>query len=308
MILYDVYAYGVISSSTLHLLKNPFPSPDCYAEISQTYSMTGGEALNSAIVLSRLGLRVQLDGNWLGDSEEGRQLLKTIQQYSIDVRRLKIKKGFGGVKEIVFSDEESRTIFGNYLNLLFSTRKWNIPRKVDIAQAQIVSVDPPFQTESALVGKYATQLGIPFVSIDCSYEQSLATEAAVVIISGEYRHREYPQVKVDELFSEYQNRAKGLVVFTVGDKEVLYGRSGEICKKFNPYRVKVVDSAGAGDSFRAGVIYGLLKKWDDEKIIQYASAVAGLVCASFPGVIRSPTHMEVMNFIQNETERMKPLS
>jgi sugar/nucleoside kinase (ribokinase family) len=114
----DVYAYGVISSSTLHLLRHPFPMPDGYAEIAQTYSMTGGEALNSSIVLSRLGLRVQLDGNWLGDTVEGEQLLKTIQHYNIDIRRLKIKKGYSGVREIVFSDEQSRTIFGNYVDLL----------------------------------------------------------------------------------------------------------------------------------------------------------------------------------------------
>jgi sugar/nucleoside kinase (ribokinase family) len=71
---FDVYVYGVIASSTLHLLQHSFPSPDGYAEIVQTYSMTGGEALNSAIVLSRLGLRVQLDGNWLGDTTQGKHL------------------------------------------------------------------------------------------------------------------------------------------------------------------------------------------------------------------------------------------
>lgn len=297
----DVYAYGVISSSTLHLLSHPFPMPDGYAEIAQTYSMTGGEALNSAIVLSRLGLRAQLDGNWLGDTLEGEQLLRTIQQYNIDTRRLKIKKDYTGVREIVFSDEHSRTIFGNYVDLLLTTRKWNRPRKADIARAKIVSVDPPFQTESALVGNYATQLGIPFVSIDCSYEQALATEAAVVIISGEFRQREYPGEEIEKLFAEYQSRAHGLVVFTVGDKEVLYGRRGEGCRRFSPYRVRVVDTAGAGDSFRAGIIYGLLQQWEDSQMIEYASAVAGLVCASFPGVLNSPSHKEVMDFIQSQT-------
>ena len=302
---FDVYAYGVISASTLHLLRQPFPSPDCYAEIAETYLMTGGEALNSAIVLSRLGLRVQLDGNWIGDTAEGKRLLQTIRHYKIDDRRLKIKKGYAGVQEIVFSDEQSRTIFGNYEDLLGTIRKWNIPRKVDISQAQIVCVDPPFQAESALVGKYATQLGVPFVSIDCPYQHALATDAAVVIISGEFRGRQYPEVKLADLFSEYQARAQGLVVFTVGSEAVWYGRQGERCKQFKPYRVKVVDTAGAGDSFRAGVIYGVLKKWEDERIIQYASAIAGLVCASFPGVLESPSHSEVMDFIQTRSEDQK---
>jgi sugar/nucleoside kinase (ribokinase family) len=50
-------------------------------------------------------------------------------------------------------------------------------------------------------------------------------------------------------------------VFTVGDDAILYGRKGASVKRFKPLPVKVVDSAGAGDSFRAGVAYGLLQNW-----------------------------------------------
>ncbi|MDO9085068.1 MAG: carbohydrate kinase family protein [Anaerolineaceae bacterium] len=296
---FDVYAYGVISSSELHLLSMPFPMPDAYAEIAQSHFMTGGEALNSAIVLSRLGLQVQLDGNWIGDTPVGERLLAIIQQHQIDTKRLQVKKGFSGVREIVFSDEQSRTIFGNYIDLLNSTRKWNIPQKADIAKAKMVCVDPPFKTESSLVAEYAIELGIPFVSIDCPFDQPLAYTATAVIISGEFRNREYPDIDLPDLFTEYHQRAQGLVVLTAGDDEILYGRKGMPIMRFKPYRVKVIDSAGAGDSFRAGVIYGMLNKWSDEQTIQYASAMAAMVCASFPGVLNSPPHGALMQFIQD---------
>ena len=295
---FDVYAYGVIAASELHLLSTPFPSPDAYAEIAETHFMTGGEALNSAIVLSRLGVSVQLDGNWIGDTPAGERLLATIRGYGIDARRLRVEPGFAGVREIVFSDEKSRTVFGNYIDLLSTTRKWNIPQQADLAGALIVCVSPPPRAESALVGAYAAALGVPFVSIDCPYDQPLANAAAAVIISGEFRNRAYPQAALSDLFAEYQQRAQGLVVFTVGDDAILYGRRGAPSRRFKPYPVQVIDSAGAGDSFRAGVIYGILKHWSDDQIILYAAAVAGLVCASFPGVLNSPTHAEVMRFIQ----------
>ena len=296
---FDVYAYGVIAASELHLLNMPFPSPDGYAEIAESHFMTGGEALNSAIVLSRLGVSVQLDGNWIGDTPAGERLLATICRYEIDAQRLRVEQGFAGAREIVFSDEHSRTIFGNYVELLSTTRKWNIPQKADLANARIVCVDPPFQAESALVGTYAVELGVPFVSIDCPYDQALSSAAAAVIISGEFRNREYPQAELAALFTEYQQRAQGLVVFTVGDDAILYGRKGAPSRQFKPYPVKVIDSAGAGDSFRAGVVYGMLKQWSDDQTIQYAAAVAGLVCASFPGVLNSPTHAQVMQFIHD---------
>jgi sugar/nucleoside kinase (ribokinase family) len=294
---HDVYAYGVISSSTLHLLHLPFPAPDGYAEITQTFAMTGGEALNSSIVLSRLGIGVMLDGNWIGDTVDGRLLLELIQTYNIDTSRLTVKEGYEGVREIVFSDEHTRTIFGNYIDLLTTTRKWNVPRKDDVQQARVVCVDPPFGEESVRVGRYAAEAGIPFVSIDCTFDNLLATDAEVIIISGEFRNRQYQQVERNALFKEYQQRTKGMVVFTEGADQILYGRKGELIKQFKPYQVKVVDSAGAGDSFRSGIIFGLLNKWRDEKSIRYASAVAALVCAGFPGVLNSPCHAEVMRFI-----------
>ena len=297
----DVYAFGVISSSTLHLLRQPFPSPDGYAEIAQTYAMTGGEALNSSIVLSRLGMRVLLDGNWIGDTVDGQLLLERIQTYNIDTHRLTLKEGYEGAREIVFSDEHTRTIFGNYIDLLTTTRKWNIPHKEDIQQARIVCVDPPFGEESDLVGRYAAESGIPFVSIDCSYQHELATKADVVIISGEFRDREYPQADLRDLFSEYQQRVQGMVVFTVGAENILYARNGDAIKQFKPYQVKVIDSAGAGDSFRSGIVYGLLKKWNDYQTIRYASAVAAMVCASFPGVLNSPTCTEVAQFLRDHS-------
>ncbi len=75
---------------------------------------------NSAIVLSRLGVSVQLDGNWIGATPAGERLLATIRRYRIDAQRLWVEPGFAGVREIVFSDEQSRTIFGNYVDLLYA--------------------------------------------------------------------------------------------------------------------------------------------------------------------------------------------
>ena len=87
-----------------------------------------------------------------GTGEAGERMLATILRYGINTQRLMVKEGFAGVREIVFSDEQSRTIFGNYIDLLSTTRKWNIPQKAHLAGARIGCVDPPFHAESALVG------------------------------------------------------------------------------------------------------------------------------------------------------------
>ena len=70
---HDVYSFGMVSSSTLYRISGAFPAAEGYAEIDAKSYMTGGEATNSSIVLSRLGARVRLDGNWLGEDEAGRR-------------------------------------------------------------------------------------------------------------------------------------------------------------------------------------------------------------------------------------------
>ena len=69
---------------------------------------------------------------------------------------------------------------------------------------------------------------------------------------------------------------------------------------FQPYKIPPVDTTGGGDAFRAGVVYGMLKGWEDEKTIQFASAVAAIVCTRSPGVLNSPTYDEVIQFIEEK--------
>ena len=109
---YDVYSFGVVSSSTLYSIRGAFPAPEGYAEFDDVRHMTGGEAANSSIVLSRLGARVKLDGNWLGADNGGKRTIALLTDYGIDTSRLSPKVGYTSVQEVVFAAQGTRTIFG----------------------------------------------------------------------------------------------------------------------------------------------------------------------------------------------------
>jgi sugar/nucleoside kinase (ribokinase family) len=296
---FDVYAYGMISASTLHILSMPFPAPDGYSEIRQSLRMTGGEAANSSIVLSRLGVTCKLDGTWIGDNADGQALLEILRGFDLEISRLRVEPGYEGVREIVFSDNETRSIFGNYVALFApgTPARWNMPHREDVASATLACIDPFFGEASELAVRHAIAESIPYVTIDCSHTSQLAQKAIAVIISGEYRQRDCPGADLAELFRAYQESCQGLVIFTGGGEGGLYARSGEPVKRFPSYPVEVIDTAGAGDSFRSGIIYGMLHGWPDEQTVNYASALAALVCASFPGVLNSPTHEQVLELL-----------
>ena len=151
---YDVYAYGVVASSTLYSVRGAFPGPEGYAEIDDVRYMTGGEATNSSIVLSGLGVRVKLDGNWLGATDAGRRTKSLLDGYNIDTSSLPLIPGYEGAREAVFAAEGTRTIFGTYGQLLDSG-DWNRPKEKDIVAAQVVCLDPFFGKASAHVAAIA---------------------------------------------------------------------------------------------------------------------------------------------------------
>ncbi len=293
----DVYAYGVISASTLYLLKDNFPTRGGYAEILKKYRNIGGEAANASIVLSRLGLKVKLDGNWINPDDDADFVQDVFNKNDVDISRLSFQI-CQGPKEMLVVDPGARTIFGTYAQLL-AEKSWNLPQRSDVQNAKVVCLDPFFGEASWQAAKYAKSNHKPLITVDCKFDDPIFLAADMAIISEEYIGHTYPQQSISSLTREYKARSRGTVIFTFGHKEIIFGSRDERFKSFMPYAINPVDTAGAGDSFRAGIIFGYLQNWSTEKTIAFASAVAAIVCQSFPGVLNSPSYDEVISFLND---------
>jgi len=68
----------------------------------------------------------------------------------------------------------------------------------------------------------------------------------------------------------------------------MFGRRGQEPKLFKPYPIRVVSTLGAGDSFKAGTIYGLDQGMSDEDMVSFACATAGVVCENYPIPLNPP--------------------
>ncbi len=297
MTIYDVYSHGVIASSTLYLLKDKFPARAGYAEIAEKYRNVGGEAANASIVLSRLGLKVKLDGNWIDPDEDADYLQNVFGKNNVDISRISFRRCLGP-KEMLVVDSDSRTIFGTYAQLL-EEKSWNFPEKIDVQNAKVICLDPFFGNASLQAANYANGLNKPIVTVDCKYDDPIFTACTIAIISEEYIGHTYPHQSISSVTHDYKARSGGTVIFTFGHNQIIFGSRDEAFNRFTPYEIDPVDTAGAGDSFRAGIIFGLLKKWPIGKSIEFASALAAIVCQSFPGVLNSPSYEEVLSFLKD---------
>lgn len=289
----------MIGRSTLYMIDERFrfPKPDGYAEISGKYGMLGGEAANSAIVLSGLGVKTKIDGNWVGSAYRS-DIIGMLSHYGIDCTRISVKDGYDGVEEIVFSDGATRTVFGSYIRLLFTEKQWNTPLRSDIEKADAVTIDPFFGDESETASRLCMESDKRYVTIDCRHDSPVASNAAVTILSREFLEREYRKTGPREVLKHYIRECTGLVIVTSGNDDILYCRTGTGIKNVKPYDITPHDTCGAGDAFRAGIVFGLLENMPDRHMIRFAAAVAAVICTSFPGVMHPPSCDDVLRFMR----------
>ena len=175
---------------------------------------------------------------------------------------------------------------------------WSQPSREDIASARLACLDPFFGAASEQAGRWCQETSVPFVTVDVAPDSDLAEHAAAVIISEEFALRSFEASDPYDVMALFTDRCKGLTVLTRGSKPLLFSRNGAEVRTFAPFSVEARDTTGAGDSFRAGLIYGMLHGYEDARLIETASAVAAIVSQRVPGVLDSPTVAELERFLQ----------
>lgn len=291
-----IYMYGQVISTVSFLLCGNYPEADGYGEIKEKYHLVGGETGTAAAVLVSLGCPVKLAGTHLGNLNRG-----IIRDYfsdkNADLTELK-DEDFDGVTDYVIIDKVTRTAFGEW-GRHYSRKEpfYEKPNEESIKKAVCCGIDPYFYPD--ISAELCVKWGKPYVTIDCSYDSEIHRRCAVNAVSHQFLEDRYPNKGFEELFKLYTDNTDGLVIFTRGEKELMYGRKGESPKYFKPYSLETVSTLGAGDSFKAGVIYALYNKMSDDDTVKYASAVAGIACTKFPIAIKPPLSEEVEKLVNS---------
>ena len=290
-----VYMYGQMISTCSFLLDGDFPKADGTAEIKEKYHLVGGETGTAAAVLCSLNVPVKLCGTHLGSGNE-----KLIKDYfadkTADLSEL-VTEGFEGVTDYVIIDKNTRTCFGEW-DKLYSRPEpfYEQPSEESVKNSACVAADPYFGDK---IAEYCVKYGKKYVTIDCAYDSYINKHCAVNCISHQHLDEYYPDKSYDELFRLYTDNTDGLVIFTLGEMGAMYGRKGAVSKICPAFKVDVVSTLGAGDSFKAGAVYGLYKGLDDDTLVKTACAVAGAAVEKFPIALYPPTVKDIEKLMGN---------
>ncbi len=293
----EAYLFGQILGTHSFLLKDGFLKPDEYSEIKEHYFLPGGETGTAATVLSSLGVSVKMDGTWIG-TDVAPMLKDFYADKSVDMSLLHYMEDDPGVMDYVVIAGLVRSPMGRFQTLFASGKRWwGVPKEEDIKGCKAAGIDPFFGDETMLAAEICHKNGIPYVTIDSPHESDLHKMAAVNVVSKECTGEHYVGMAPEEIMSLMQSTADGLTIITQGGGDMLYARKGEEIHRMKPFSVEVKSTLGAGDTFKAGCVYGLLHEMKDEELVRFASACSAVAISRFPLPLNPPKLEEVRKII-----------
>ena len=250
-------------------------------------SSFGGDALNEAVALSRLGKNVQ----WLskvGDDDAGRRILNYAETNGIDISRVKVQAGLNtAVNLVLVKASGERHFLTNPNSSLRKLSAEDILPHVDDT-AKIVSfasmfVSPPLDIPATEKIFSRIKSSGRILTADSTRPKNGETLSDV---AGLLRYVDYFLPNESELAAltgstDVDENISALLA--CGLKCAVVKRGGKGCviatkterHEISAYPVeKVVDTTGAGDCFAAGFLFALSEKMSLAECGKFACAVA----------------------------------
>jgi sugar/nucleoside kinase (ribokinase family) len=283
---YDVLCYGTISAD--NLIYVPFlPTPKRDSHVLDEVRVLGGEAVTVALVLRDWGLRVAIMGNAIGQDNWGEFIQSELEAHpGIDMSYVEQLPGVRTpICRILVTPDGERSILGYWFD---DAPKTQLVEDV-MRQARLLSVDVYGRGERDTAARVARRLGRPVVAADAIWPAyALASLSDIDIISRDFLYRHFPGVYIYDHALELQEAGAGDIIVTQGQDPVLVVDRKGRPSKVETFPSRAVDTTGAGDVFKAGVIYGYLQGWDVRTAARFACAASSLHVRTPRGQYRTP--------------------
>jgi sulfofructose kinase len=274
----DVVGVGINATDTILRLPR-FPTLDSKVELLSADVRPGGQVASAIVACRCWGLRARYVGK-IGDDAAGKFQIEEMRREGVEAHWI-TAPGCQSQTAYILVDEASgeRTVLwkrdaGIALRPEDLKREW-------IRGARALLVDGHDTEAAACAAQWARAEQIPVVGdFDNRYPQveALLEHVDFPITSKDFTERltgEKNLLKsLPEIFREFKCR---LISATLGRLGVLSwdGDRFVLCPGF---RVKPVDTTGAGDIFHGAFLYGLVRAWRMEEILEFSCAAAALNC------------------------------
>jgi sulfofructose kinase len=264
-------------------------SPTAKMRIRSHTVSCGGQMATALSACAAMGLRVAYVGA-IGTDDNGRRIRDALDQRGLDLSHCVVHTGTNQFAVIAVDDTTGERIVLWDRDDRLMLDAGDIPADL-IASARAIHVDDVDQEAAIRAGTMARAAGVPATSdIDRVTDR---TEALVAAVSVPIFAEHVPPAITGEpdperALRKIRRRHPGLLCITLGARGAVV-LDGDAFIHEPAIAVKAVDTTGAGDVFRAGFLYAMLRGDSPREMLRFANAAAAVSCTRAGAIDSVPT-------------------
>jgi sulfofructose kinase len=276
----DVVGVGINATDTIIRLPH-FPASDSKVELISADIKPGGQVAGAIVACQRWGLRTRYVGK-IGDDPAGKLQVHEMVREGVEAHWIRAANSSSQTSFILVDARTGeRTVL------------WKRDPRIAIAPSDLrrrwvqgcraLLVDGHDTAASTRAARWARDERMPVIAdLDNLYR---GVKALLKHVDFPITSKDFPARLTGEqnlLKSLPQIHAEFKCCLTTATLESLGALSwdGERFFLLRGFKVRALDTTGAGDIFHAGFIYGFLQGWPPEAILEFSNAAAALNCTA----------------------------
>lgn len=275
--LVDLVGVGLNATDTLIPLEQ-FPRPGSKVHYGDRSTQPGGQVATTVVACQTWGLRTRYVGK-LGDDDAARLHQTAFRRVGTEAQIVTVP-GAASLHNIILIDAAGERTVICQRNDQMVLQPGELRREW-VVNARVLHVDGHDTAAATQAAAWAREAGVPVVAdLDDTYPgiDELVANIDYLIVSEDFSCRLMNETNLEGALRRMQSRyGCRLSAATLGESGVLAWDGKQLIHSA-AYRVPVVDTTGAGDIFRAGFIYGLLRDWPLDRQLDFSCAAAAMNC------------------------------
>jgi sugar/nucleoside kinase (ribokinase family) len=286
-----ILVFGTICVDRVRKLPR-MPDIGGYVEVESEDLLLGGEAANTANALRLWGAEVVLAGNGLGAGGDGDFLRGAITAQDLPlVTSHIIAEGITPVCDVFVTRDGERTMIGSGFSAMEATVD---PSKLPFEAGQWFTAEPNMRNAAREAVRLAHSAGMKTYTMDFVEEDDPIYPGAYWQCSTDWAGVRGNIAENLAWVRRWVERFGCFTILTDGARGFIAGSPDLAVRHYPGFPVeKVVDATGAGDLFRAGMLFGLDRSWPVERCLRFASVAGALACGSFGATVDVPSLAEI---------------
>jgi sugar/nucleoside kinase (ribokinase family) len=303
--------------------------PVSYIEVPAFQKCFGGAPMNTLVGVARLGTKSGAI-TAVGDDPFGQFLVQELKKNGVDTSRVKAKKGTLTTLAFVANDPETgERSFKFYRkpwvtgtsdsSLSVGDVDFEYVRKAKILHVSgfALSQNPSRKAILAAV-EYAKKEGVqvsfdPTLRLDVwSSEQTIRRFYSRMLRLSDIATFSREEAAFIFGTDNPEKAAKKALMHGVSVVGIKLGSEGALAEMKDgrkvhapAFKVKAIDTTGAGDGWNAGLLVGQLKGWDLETCVTVANAVGALVVTKRGAITALPYKDELNSFLNQNNVKLE---